>query len=85
MLRVIELHVEALFESIRKSFARRIVPVHVLMTDRAHRDIRRGELRQVTSRACFVSREIRPGGIVAAAMTIVAAERYVFRTRVKEF
>jgi hypothetical protein len=33
MLRVIELHVEALFESIRKSFARRIVPVHVLMTD----------------------------------------------------
>ena len=84
MLRMIELHVKALFESIGESFARRIVPVHVLMTDRAHRDIRCGELRQVTSRACFVSREIRPGGVVAAAMTIVAAERYVFRTRVKE-
>ena len=82
MLRVIEFHVEALVEPIGKSSARRIVPINILMTDRAHRNIRRRELRQMTSRARFVSRETRPGGIVSAAMTIVTAERGVFRTRV---
>ena len=51
MLRVIELHVEALFESIRKSFARRVIAIHVLVTDRAHRNVRRRELREVTTRA----------------------------------
>jgi len=85
MLRMIEFHVEALFESIRKSFARRIIAIHVLVTDRAHGDVWRRELGQMTSRARFVSRETRPGGIVSAPVTIVAAERCVFRTGVEKF
>src|SRR5437588_10575778 len=51
VLRMIELQVEALFEFVRESFARRIVPVDALMTDRAHRQYRRRELRKVTTRA----------------------------------
>ena len=85
VLGVIEFHVEILFESIGKSFARRIIAIHVLMTDRAHWDIRRCELRQVTSRARFVTWETRSRGIVSAAMTIVAAKGSVLRTCVQEF
>jgi hypothetical protein len=33
VLRVVELHVEAFFEFVRESFARRIVAIHVLMAD----------------------------------------------------
>ena len=84
MLRMIELHVEALFELIGKSFARRIIAIHILVTDRAHRNIRRRELRQMTTCARFVSWETRPGRIVSAAMTIVAAERSVFGTCVEK-
>ena len=51
VLRVIEFHVEAFFEFVGESFARRIVAVHGCVTDRTHRDIRRGELREVTARA----------------------------------
>jgi len=85
MLRVIEFHVEVFFESIRKSFARRVVAVHVLMTDRAHRDVGRRELSQVTTGTGFVTRETRARRIVSAAMTIVATERRVFGTGVEEF
>lgn len=74
MLRVIEFHVEALFEAIGKSFARRIIAVHILVTDGAHWNVRRCELRQVTTRAGFVTRKTRPRRIVSAAMTIIAAE-----------
>ena len=77
VLRVIELHVEALFELIRKWLARRVIAVHVLVTDRAHRNIRRGELRKVTAGTGFVSRETRSCGIVGPAMTVVAGERSV--------
>jgi len=84
MLRVIELHVEALFKLIRKSFARRVVAVHVLVTDGAHGDVRRRELRQMTTCAGFVSGKIGTRRIVGAAMTIIAAERRVFRTCVEE-
>jgi hypothetical protein len=55
------------------------------VTDRAHRQCRRRELGQMTSRTRFVSRETRPGGIITAPMTIVAAERRVFRTGVEKF
>ena len=51
VLRMIELQVEAFFEFIGKSFARRIVAVNALMTDRTHRQNGRRELRQVTTRA----------------------------------
>ena len=60
VLRMIELHVEAFFESIGKGFARWIVAVDVLMTDRAHGNIRRRELRQVTTGAVFVPGKIWP-------------------------
>ena len=84
MLRVIEFHIEALFESIGKSLARRIIAIHILVTDRAHRNIGCRELRQVTTRARFVSRETGPRGIVSAPMTIVAAERSVLGTCVEK-
>ena len=60
VLRMIELHVEAFFEPIREGLARRIVSVDVLMTDRAHGNIRRCELRQVTTGAIFVSGKTWP-------------------------
>jgi len=44
VLRMIELEVEAFFESVRKSFQRRIISGDVGMADRAHRHIWRGEL-----------------------------------------
>jgi hypothetical protein len=44
VLRMIELEVKALFESVRKSFQRRIVPINVRVTDRAHRHVGCGEL-----------------------------------------
>ena len=59
VLRVIEANIEALFESIGKSFARRIVAVHRCVTDRAHRNIRSGELRQMATGASFVSGKTR--------------------------
>jgi len=60
VLRVIELHIEAFFELIRKSFERRVVAVHVRVADRTHRNVRRRELRQVTASAVFVSGKSRP-------------------------
>ena len=71
---MIEFHIEALVETIGKRFARRIVPVYVLMTDRAHGDIRRGELCQMTAGASLVSGKARSRGIVIAAMAIVAGK-----------
>ena len=85
MLRVIELHVEALLKLIRKGFARRIVAIHVLVTNRAHGNIRRRELRQVTSGTRFVTGKAGTNGIVRPAMTIVTTNRSMFRTCVKEF
>ena len=85
MLRVIELHVEAFFELIGKSFAGRVVSVHVLVTDRTHGNIRRRKLRQVASGTRFVARKAGTRGVVSAPMTIVAADRGVFRTCVEKF
>lgn len=44
VLSVIELHVEAFFETCRKGFEGRIATVNVGMTNRAHRNARRYEL-----------------------------------------
>ena len=77
MLRVIELHVKALVELVRESFARRIVAVDALMTDRTHRQRRRGELRQVATGARFVSWEVRSRRVISPAMTFVASDRRV--------
>ncbi len=61
VLRVIELHIEALFELIRKSLERWVVAVHIRVADRTHGNVRRRELRQVTAGAVFVSWKSRPG------------------------
>ena len=59
VLGMIELHIEALFETAGKSLSGRVVAVHTRVTDRTHRHIRRCELRQMTSGAVFVTREDR--------------------------
>ena len=71
---MIELDVEAFFERIGKCFARRIVAVHRTVTDRAHWNVRRGELRQVTAGAILMSGKTRPHGIVGSMMAARAAE-----------
>ena len=71
---MIEFDVEAFFERIGKSFARWIVAVDVLMTNRTHRNIRRGELRQVTAGAILMSGEAGPRGVVRSMMAVRAAE-----------
>jgi hypothetical protein len=85
VLRVIEADIERFFKAIGKAFARWIVAIHGLMTDRAHRNIRRGELRQVTASAIFVTGKIRTHRIIRSAMTARASERRVLRTRVQKF
>jgi len=57
VLRVIELHIEAFFETSRKSLPRRIVTIHARVADRTHRHARRRELREMTSGAVFVTRK----------------------------
>ena len=84
MLRVIELHVEALLELIRKSLPRWVVAVHVLVTDRAHRNVWRRKLRQMTAGAGFMPWETWPYGIVSAAMAVVATERGMLGTCMEE-
>ena len=64
VLSVIEADIETLFKAIGKTFARRIAAVHRLMADRAHGNIRGGELRQMTTRAIFVAGKIRPHRVV---------------------
>ncbi len=74
VLRVIEAQVEGFFKAIGKAFARRIAAIHALVANRAHRNIRRGELRQVTTGAIFVARKIRPHRVIRASMTARASE-----------
>ena len=85
MLRVIEADIEILFKAIGKAFARGIAAIYRLVTDRAHRNIRRGELRQMTAGAIFVAREIRPHRIIGAMVTAGACERRMLRTRMQKF
>ena len=57
VLRVIELHIEALFEFIGERLSRRVVAVHRTVTDGTHGNVRRRELRQMTTSAVLVSRK----------------------------
>src|SRR6185437_2835377 len=82
---MIDFRVEALLELIGESFSRGIVAVHVLVANRAHRNIRRGELCQVTTGTRLVTGEVRTRRIVSAPVTVVATDRCVFRTGVQEF
>jgi hypothetical protein len=77
MLRVIEADVEGFFKAIGKAFTRRIVAIHALVANRAHRNIRCRELRQMTSGAIFVAGEIRPHRVVRTMMTARASKRGV--------
>ena len=85
VLRVIKADVEVFFETIRKAFARRITAIHTLMADRAHRNIRRRKLGQMTTGAIFVAGKTRPHRIVRAMVTVRAGERRVPGARVQKF
>ena len=80
VLGVIKFDVEALVEAIRKGLARWIAHVHVLVTDRAHRQCRRSELAEVAAGAGFVTRETRAGRVVRSPVAVVAAQRSVLLT-----
>ena len=69
VLRVIELHIEALFELVRESLQGRIVTINVYVTDRAHGNVWGRELRQVAARAILVTRKVRARGIICAVVT----------------
>src|SRR4051812_19272640 len=58
VLRMIETDIEIFFEAIGKSFARRVAAIHALVADRAHRNVWRCELCEMTTGARFVSRKI---------------------------
>ena len=77
MLRVIEADIEGFLKAIGEAFARWIVAIHALMANRAHRHIRRRELRQMTTGAIFVAGEIRPHRVVRTMMTARASKRRV--------
>ena len=85
VLRMIETDVKAFFEAIGEAFAGRVAAIDGLVADRAHRDVRRGELRQVTTGAILVSGETGSRRVVSAMMTVRADERCVLRTGVREF
>jgi hypothetical protein len=74
VLSVIELHVEAFFETCRKVFAGRIAAVNIRMTNRAHRNAWRYELGEVATGASLVARKRWRGGVVAALMTCRARQ-----------
>ena len=77
VLRMIEAEVEVFFKAIGKALAWWIAAIHALMANRAHRNIRRGELRQMTTGAIFVAGKIRPHRVVRPMVTARAIERGV--------
>ena len=82
---MIELHVEAFFELVRKSFQRRITATHTGVTDRAHRHTRVCELRQMTAGAVLVAGKAGPRGIIIPMMTTRARSPGMTWTGVQEF
>ena len=84
VLRVIELHVEAFFELMRKGLARGIGAIHVLMTDEADRAIGGVIFGSMTFNAVFVTRKTRSAGVVGPSMTVRAANRGVLLTGMKK-
>ena len=85
VLGVIELHIEAFFELVRESFQRRITAAHVGVADRAHRHIRVGKLRQMTTGAILVTRKTGPRRIIIPMVTTRAGGRCVTWTGVQKF
>jgi hypothetical protein len=85
VLCMIELHVEAFFELVRKGFQRWIAAAHVGVADRAHGHIRIGKLRQMTTGAILVARKTGPRRIIIPMMTSRAGSLSVTLTGVQEF
>ena len=84
VLSMIELQVEAFLEFVREGSERWIVATDIRVADRAHRHIRRSELREVTARAILVAGETGPRGIVGPMMTSRASGGRVTLTAVQE-
>lgn len=80
VLGVIEFDVEVFIEPIRKSLAWGIAAVDVLMADRAHGNVRRRKLAEMTSSASFVTGKTRSRRVVRAAVAVVATEGRVLLT-----
>jgi hypothetical protein len=66
---MIEFHVEAFFESVRKGLQGRMRGGHVRMADRAHGAIGVGALRLMTAEAILVYGKAGPGEIIIPMMT----------------
>ena len=64
VLRMIKLHIERFVEAGREVFEWRVATGDVCVTDRAHRNLRRGELAAMTVGAGFVTRKARRCGVV---------------------
>src|SRR5215510_5082798 len=84
MLGVIKLDVESFLECSLKISERRLVAIHVCMTDHAHRDGWSSELAQVTTGAGAVTRKVRRRRIVRSLMARIALKRRVLLTRMQE-
>ena len=74
VLRVIKLHIETFFKSGRKAFQWRSIAVHIGVTDRAHRNLRRSELTDVTVLARTVAWKLRGGRVICSLVTRITAE-----------
>src|SRR5207253_10849011 len=85
VLCVIELNIEALFELFGECFQWRRTVAHGGMTNGAHGNIRRSELRQVTAGAILVTRKAGPRGIVRSMMAVCTSHRRVTLAGVQKF
>jgi hypothetical protein len=85
VLGMIEFDVECLLKFLGERFHRRRYAANTGVTNRAHSNIRRGELREMATGAVFMTRKTRLRSVVIAAMTTGASNRRMTLTRVQEF
>ena len=85
VLRVIELHIEALFELIGKGLPWGIGAIHILMTDRADRATSGVVLSSMTLNAVFVAGKAGTAGIVGPVVTVCASNRGMLLAVMEEF
>jgi hypothetical protein len=85
VLRVIELHIEALVESFGKRPQGGIGPIDVRMADRAHGNLRGDELREVAAGTGFVARKLWRSRVARGALVAGRAlKRNMARRSVRE-
>ena len=84
VLGVIKLDTESLLKVSRKISERRLVAIHICMTDHAHRDSWSSELAQVTTGAGTVTGKVWGRSIIRPLMTRIALQRRVLLTRMQE-